>query len=161
MKPFLRIAAVLVALCNWSALMTGGDLARLTDFGRQELLTDLLIPVALGLATAETTIRLAGKVLEGGFLDRYAAMAATVWIGGMLHGVAFACGGVLHDESLGALGLVGTGAVASLWGTVVGGVLGLVEGLILGLPLAAVLGLLGDEEKRSTGPKSGGGYGRA
>lgn len=160
MKPFLRIAAVLVALGNWSALMTGGDLARLASYGWWELLTDLLILVALGLVTAEITIRQAHKTLEGGFLDRYAAMAATVWIGGMLYGVALAFGGVLHDESLGALGLVGTGAVASLWGIVAGGVLGLTEGLILGLPLAAVLGLFGKKEKRSTGPASRGGYGR-
>ncbi len=65
-----------------------------------------------------------------------------------------------RDESLDALGLVGTGMVASLWGTVAGGVLGLTEGLMLGLPMAAVLGFFGDKEKRSTAPAARrGGYG--
>ncbi len=161
MKPFLRIAAVLVALGNWGALMTGGDLSRLAGYGWSELLTSALIPTVLGLAAAEFAIRLARNLLEGGFLDRYAAMATTVWIGGMLYGVALAWGGVLHDEALGIAGTAGFGAVASLWGVLVGEVVGLAEGLVLGLPLAAVLGLFGDKEKRSTVPAARrGGYGR-
>lgn len=140
MKYFLRIAAVLVALGNWGALMTGGDFSRLASYDWTGLLTFFLVPAVFGLAAAEVSLRLARKSLQGGFLDRYAAMAATVWIGGMLCGVALAWGGILHDEALGIVGMLGAGAVASLWGVLVGGVLGLAEGLILGLPLAAVLG---------------------
>jgi hypothetical protein len=143
MKYFLRIAAVLVALGNWCALMTGGDLSRLANYDRAEWLTFFLLPTALGLASAEVALRHAAKALRGGFLDRYAAMAATVWMGGMLCGVALASGGVLRDEALGIGGTVGFGAVASLWGIVCGGALGLAEGLVLGLPLAAVLGAFG------------------
>ena len=94
----------------------------------------------LGLVAAEVAIRRARKPLVGNFLDRYAAVAATVWIGGMLCGVALAWGGVLHDEALGIAGTIGFGAVASLWGVICGGILGLAEGLVVGLPLAAVLG---------------------
>jgi hypothetical protein len=147
MKYFLRIAAVLVALGNWCALMTSGDLSRLASYDWSELLTFFLVPTVLGLAAAEVALRLARKSLEGGFLDRYAAMAATVWIGGMLCGVALAWGGVIHDEALGMAGTVGFGAVASMWGIFCGGVLGLAEGLILGLPLAAVLGPFGKEDR--------------
>lgn len=143
MKYFLRLAAVLVALGNWCALMTGGDLSRLASYGRAELLYFVLVPSALGLAAAEISLRLAAKSLRGSFLDRYAALAATVWIGGMLCGVALASGGVLRDESLGVVGTLGFSAVASLWGIICGGVLGLAEGLVLGLPLAALLGAFG------------------
>lgn len=147
MKYFLRMAAVLVALGNWFALMTGGDLSRLASYGWAGLLMFFLVPTVLGLAAAEVALRLARKPLEGGFLDRYAAMAATGWIGGMLCGVAFAWGGFLHDEALGIAGTVGFGAVASLWGIFCGGVLGLAEGLVLGLPLAAALGSFGKEDR--------------
>ena len=143
MKYFLRLAAVLVALVNWCALMTDGDLSRLASYGRAELLSFVLVPTVLGLAAAEAALRLAKKPLQGNFLDRYAATTATVWIGGMLCGVALASGGVLHDEALGVAGTVGFGAIASLWGIICGGLLGLIEGLILGLPLAAVLGSFG------------------
>src|SRR3712207_5981038 len=136
MKCFLRIAAVLVALGNWCALVTGGDLSRLVSYGWVELLSFVLVPSVLGLTAGEISLRLAAKALRGSFLDRYAALAATVWIGGMLCGVALASGGVLRDEALGVIGAVGFGAVASLWGIVCGGVLGLAEGLVLGLPLA-------------------------
>ncbi len=143
MKYFLRIAAVLVALGNWFALMTGGDLSRLASYGWAELLSFFLVPSVLGLTAAEISLRLAAKALRGGFLDRYAALAATVWIGGMLCGMALASGGVLRDEALGVIGTLGFSAVASLWGIVCGGVLGLAEGLVLGLPLAALLGSFG------------------
>jgi hypothetical protein len=140
MKYFLRIAAVLVALGNWFALMTGGDLSRLASYGWADLLSFVLVPSVLGLTAAEISLRLAAKALRGSFLDRYAALAATVWIGGMLCGMALASGGVLRDEALGVVGTLGFSAVASLWGIVCGGVLGLVEGLVLGLPLAALVG---------------------
>ena len=143
MKYFLRIAAVLVAHGNWCALMTGGDLSRLASYDRAEWLTFFLLPSVLGLAAAEVALRHAAKALRGGFLDRYAAMAAAVWIGGMLCGVALASGGVIRDEALGMAGTVGFGAVASLWGIICGGLLGLMEGLVLGLPLAALSGLFG------------------
>ena len=55
----------------------------------------------------------------------------------MLCGVALAWGGILHDEALGAIGLIG--AVASLWGVVCGRVLGRDEGLVLGLPSQSCL----------------------
>jgi hypothetical protein len=139
MKYFLRIAAVLVALGNWCALMTGGDLSRLASYDWAEWLTFFLLPTVLGLASAEVALRHAAKALRGGFLDRYAAMAATVWMGGMLCGVTLASGGVLRDEALGIGGTVGFGAVASLWGIVCGGALGLAEGLVLGLPLAVLV----------------------
>jgi hypothetical protein len=143
MNAFLRISAVLVALCNWYALTVGSSPAMLASYGLPELLTTLLVPVVLGLAAAEIAIRLARKTLDGSFLDRYGAIVATVWIGGMLCGVVLAWGGVLHDE---ALGIVGTlGFVASLWGIVCGGVLGFAEGLVLGLPLAALLRSFGKE----------------
>lgn len=142
MKHSLRISAVVVALCNWYALTVGGSPGVLAGYGRAELLTTLLVPAVLGLAAAEVTLGLARKSLGGGFLDRYAAVAATAWIGGMFCGVALALGGVLHDEALGAAGTVGFCAIAGLWGIVCGGLLGVVEGLILGLPLAAVLGPL-------------------
>jgi hypothetical protein len=138
MEYFLRISAVVVALGNWFVLMTGGDLYRLASYDWAEWLTFFLVPTVLGLAAAEVALRHATKALRGGFLDRYAAMVATVWIGGMLCGVALASGGVLRDEALGVVGTVGFGAVTSLWGVVCGGVLGLAEGLILGLPLAAL-----------------------
>ena len=140
MKYFLRIAAVLVALGNWCALMTGGDLSRLASYAWAELLSFVLVLSVLGLTAAEISLRLAAKALRGSFLDRYAAMAATVWIGGMFCGVALASGGVLRDEALGIVGTVGFGAVASLWGILCGGALGLAEGLVLALPIAAVLG---------------------
>ena len=82
MKYFLRIAAVLVALGNWFALMTGGDLSRLASYGWADLLSFVLVPSVLGLTAAEISLRLAAKALRGSFLDRYAALAATVWIGG-------------------------------------------------------------------------------
>ena len=147
MKYFLRITAVLVALGNWFALMTGGDLSRLASYGWADLLSFVLVPSVLGLTAAEISLRLAAKALRGSFLDRYAALAATVWIGGMLCGVALASGGVLRDEALGVVGTLGFSAVASLWGIVCGGVLGLVEGLVLGLPLAALLGSFGEEHQ--------------
>lgn len=147
MKYFLRIAAVIVALGNWCALMTGGDLSRLASYGWAELLFFVLAPSVLGLTAAEISLRLAAKALRGSFLDRYAALAATVWIGGMLCGVALASGGVLRDEALGVIGTLGFSAVASLWGIVCGGVLGLAEGLVLGLPLAALLGSFGKEHQ--------------
>jgi hypothetical protein len=147
MKYFLRIAAVLVALGNWCALMTGGDLSRLTSYGWAELLSFVLVPSVLGLAAAEISLRLAAKALRGSFLERYAALAAKVWIGGMLCGVALASGGVLRDEALGVIGTLGFGTVASLWGIVCGGVLGLAEGLVLGLPLAALVGSFGKERQ--------------
>ena len=145
MKHLLRIAAVLVALGNWFVLMTGGDLYRLASYDSGEWLTFFLVPTVLGLAAAEIALRHAADALRGGFLDRYAAVAATVWIGGMFCGVALASGGVLRDEALGIVGTVGFGAVASLWGIVCGGAWGLAEGLVLGLPLAAVLGTFGKE----------------
>ncbi len=74
-------------------------------------------------------------------------MATTVWIGGMLCGVALAWGGVLHDEALSIAGTTGFGAVASLWGIFRGGVVGLTEGLILGIPLAALLGSFGKVDR--------------
>lgn len=114
MKYFLRIAAVVVALGNWCALMTGGDLSRLVSYDWAEWLTFFLLPTVLGLASAEVALRHADKALRGGFLDRYAAMVATVWVGGMLCGVALASGGVLRDEALGIGGTVRFGAVASL-----------------------------------------------
>jgi hypothetical protein len=123
--------------------MTGGDLSRLANYDRAEWLTFFLLQTALGLASAEVALRHSAKALRGGFLDRYAAMAATVWIGGMLCGVALASGGVIRDEALGMAGTVGFGAVASLWGIICGGLLGLMEGLVLGLPLAALSGLFG------------------
>ena len=92
MKYFLRITAVLVAFGNWCALMTGGDLSRLASYDWAEWLTFFLLPTVLGLASAEVALRHAAKALRGGFLDRYAAMAATVWMGGMLCGVALASG---------------------------------------------------------------------
>jgi hypothetical protein len=147
MKHFLRIAAVLVALGNWCALMTGGDLSRLASYAWAELLSFVLVPSVLGLAAAEIALRLAAKALRGSFLDRYAALAATVWIGGMVCGVALASGGVLRDEALGVIGTLGFGTVASLWGIVCGGVLGLAEGLVLGLPLAALVGSFGKERQ--------------
>jgi hypothetical protein len=116
MKYLLRIAAVLVALGNWFALMTGDDLYRLASYGLGEWLTFFLVPTVLGLAAAEVALRHAANALRGGFLDRYAAVAATVWIGGMFCGVALASVGVLRDEALGIVGTVGFGAVASLWG---------------------------------------------
>jgi hypothetical protein len=143
MKYFLRITAVLVAFGNWCALMTGGDLSRLASYDWAEWLTFFLLPTVLGLAAAEVALRHAAKALRGGFLDRYAAMVAAVWIGGMLCGVALASGGVLRDEALGVAGTVGFGAIASLWGIICGGLLGLMEGLVLGLPLAALSGLFG------------------
>jgi hypothetical protein len=142
MKGFLRVAAVLVALINWCALMTGGDLSRLAGYGPSELLSFVLVPGVSGLAAAEVALRLAKKPLEGGFQDRYAATVATVWIGGMLCGLVLASGGVLRDEALGLTGTIGFGAIASLWGIVCGGLVGLIEGLILGLPVATVLGLI-------------------
>ena len=145
MNSFLRLAAVLVALCNWYALTVGGSPAILASYGWQDLLALLLVPIVLGLVAAEVTIRRARKPLVGNFLDRYAAMAATVWIGGMFCGVALAWGGVLHDEALGLVGTIGFGAVASLWGVICGGVLGIGEGLMLGLPLAVVLGWFGQQ----------------
>ncbi len=145
MKYLLRIAPVLVALGNWFALMTGDDLYRLASYGLGEWLTFFLVPTVLGLAAAEVALRHAANALRGGFLDRYAAVAATVWIGGMFCGVALASVGVLRDEALGIVGTVGFGAVASLWGIVCGGALGLAEGLVLGLPFAAVLGTFGKE----------------
>lgn len=147
MNTFLRIAAVIVALCNWYALTVGASPAMLASYGPSELLTTLLVPTALGLVAAEVSIRLARKGLRGGFLDRYGVMVATVWIGGMLCGVALAWGGVLHDEALGVIGTLGFGAVASLWGVVCGGVLGLAEALVLGLPLAAALRSFGEEDR--------------
>jgi hypothetical protein len=125
--------------------MTGGDLYRLASYDWAEWLTFFLVPTVLGLAAAEVALRHAARALRGGFLDRYAAVAATVWIGGMSCGVALASGGVLQDEALGIVGTVGFGAVASLWGIVCGGALGLAEGLVLGLPFAAVLGTFGKE----------------
>ena len=145
MKHPLRIAAVLVALGNWFVLMTGGDLYRLASYDWAEWLTFFLVPTVLGLAAAEIALRHAADALRGGFRDRYAAVAATVWIGGMFCGIALASGGVLRDEALGVVGTVGFGAVASLWGIVCGGALGLAEGLMLSLPLAAVLGTFGKE----------------
>ena len=147
MNSFLRITAALVAVCNWYVLTVGAFPAVLASYGWPELLTSALVPIVLGLAAAEIAIRLARKGLRGGFLDRYAVMAATVWIGGMLCGVALAWGGVLHDEALGVIGTLGFGAVASLWGIVCGGVLGLAEGLVLGLPLAALLHSCGKEHR--------------
>lgn len=144
MNFFLRFAAVLVALCNWYALTVGGSPAILASYGWADLLA-LLLPTVLGLVAAELTIRRARKPLAGNFLDRYAAMAATVWIGGMLCGVALAWGGVLHDQALGLVGTIGFGAVASLWGVICGGVLGIGEGLMLGLPLAVALGWFGEK----------------
>jgi hypothetical protein len=140
MKHLLRIAAILVALGNWFVLMTGGDLYHLASYDSGEWLTFFLVPTVLGLAAAEIALRHAADALRGGFLDRYAAVAATVWIGGMFCGVALASGGVLRDEALGIVGAVGFGAVASLWGILCGGALGLAEGLVLALPIAAVLG---------------------
>ncbi len=145
MMRLLRITAVLVALSNWFVLMTGGNLYRLASYDWAEWLTFFLVPTVLGLAAAEVAIRHAANDLRGGFLDRYAAVAATVWIGGMFCGVALASGGVLQDEALGIVGTVGFGTVASLWGIVCGGALGLAEGLVLGLPFAAVLGTFGKE----------------
>jgi hypothetical protein len=127
--------------------MTGGDLSRLASYGWAESLSFALVPSVLGLAAAEISLRLAAKALRGSFLERYAALAATVWIGGMLCGVALASGGVLRDEALGVVATIGFGAVASLWGIICGGVLGLAEGLVLGLPLAASLGLFGKEHQ--------------
>lgn len=147
MNTLLRIAAVIVALGNWYALTVGGSSAVLASYDGPELIATLLVPALLGLAAAEITIRLARKALKAGFLDRYAAMVTTVWIGGMICGVALAWGGVLHDEALGIVGTLGFGAVATLWGLICGTFLGLAEGLLLGLPLAAVIGLFG---KRTT-----------
>jgi len=144
---FLRISALVVALCNWYALTVGGSPAMLASYGWAELLAFVLVPTVLGLAAAEVTIRRARKTLEGRFLDRYAAMAAPVWIGGMLCGVALASSGVLRDEALGLVGTVGFGPVASLWGVICGGVLSLAEGLVLGLPLAAILGSFREEHR--------------
>jgi hypothetical protein len=62
--------------------MTGGDLSRLASYGWAESLSFALVPSVLGLAAAEISLRLAAKALRGSFLDRYAALAATVWIGG-------------------------------------------------------------------------------
>src|SRR3712207_2838639 len=120
MKYFLQMGAILVALGNWFVLMTGGDLYRLASYTWAEWLTFFLVPTVLGLAAAEVALRHAARALRGGFLDRYAAVAATVWIGGMFCGVALASGGVLQDEALGIVGTVGFGAVASLWGIVCG-----------------------------------------
>lgn len=146
----MRISAVLVALGNWFVLMTGGNLYRLASYDRAEWLAFFLFPTVLGLVAAEVTLRSAGKALRGRFLDRYAAMAATVWIGGTLCGMALASGGLLRDETLGIVGKVGFGAVASLWGMVCGAALGLAEGLVLGLPLATVLVAFG----RANGSKA-------
>jgi hypothetical protein len=126
--------------------LRSGDLSRLASYGWAEGLTFFLLPTVLGPTAAEVALGHAAKALRGGFLDRYAAMAATVWIGGMLCGVALASGGVLRDESLGIGGTLGFGAVASLWGILCGGVLGLAEGLVLGPPLATLLASFGKEK---------------
>jgi hypothetical protein len=81
MKHFMRVAAVLVALGNWGVLMTGGDLSRLASYGPAELLAFVTVPSVSGLAAAEAALRFSAKSLRGGFLDRYAATVATVWIG--------------------------------------------------------------------------------
>lgn len=140
MKVFVRASALALGLVNGYVLV-GRVPGGLASFPPPDILTVAALAAVVGLLSAELALSLARDALEGTFLERYAALVARVCLGGGFSGVVLALSGVIYDTSLGAFGLVGFGAVASLWGLLCGGVLGLAEGVVLGLPLGAALGL--------------------
>lgn len=90
MVIFVRGVAVLVGLANvyWYGLYNGVHDASLSGLPRSELLVEVCVTVVTGLVISEIVLRFARPALQGGFYARYAAAAATVFLGGLTLGAS-------------------------------------------------------------------------
>lgn len=148
MIAFVKISAVLVALGNvilWGYIDEENQgIADVALSGLVPFLLTLGVVIGPGLATAVFLLKAMREMLEGRFSDRYSAMAAGVFLNGMLVGATYGSISVLYGNySSSAEGLVWAVGVpsAALYGSVMGGLfVGIPESLILAFPLAAILG---------------------